>query len=168
MKKLSLVFIFLIMATIITLPSCKKASDTELPSDTDTTVTTEAEKTAIVILDSESSYYKIIRPERAESYEVTASVTLNSTLMNKYDDLWHRKLTDDFVKGKKNEIIENSEKEILIGYTNRKESRDVFETLGQDEYVICIVNENQVTGIYGVNHNMVGIHHRRIKSVIPV
>lgn len=141
MKKQLIVFISVMLATLILLTGCDKvpnADNTTTPADTTTAETTESN--FILLLDENNDDYKIIRPEKAEEYEVNAAVNLNRTLMDKYDDIWDRKLTDDFVKGKKGEIIENNEKEILIGYTNRKESQDVYKTLKEDEYTIRVVN----------------------------
>jgi len=145
MKNFRTAFISLILATLILLAGCDKtpaADDTTTPAETTTAATTESN--FILLLDGNEGDYKIIRAEKAEAFEISAATGLNGELMNKYGDVWDRKLTDDFVKGKKGQIIESDDREILIGYTNRKESRDVHATLGKDEYTIRVVNNKIV------------------------
>jgi len=146
MKKFRLALIFTLVALTVLLSGCSKTPPEAVTPETttDASTTTEEISNDILILNENDTDYKIIRPERAEAYEISAATNLNGTLMNKYDDIWDRKLTDDFVKGNKGQIIESDDREILIGYTNRKESRDVHATLKKDEYTIRVVNNKIV------------------------
>ncbi len=74
--------------------------------------------------------YSIIRPSDAGEYAVKAAVTVNKALKAACPDTWENSIKEDFVSRElKGQIIENDDPEILVGYTNRKESRDAFAEL---------------------------------------
>lgn len=134
----------MIAATLLS--SCTKAdlpATADSPTGASTTTGTVVQDGLLLVSDTDNDY-TIIRAEYAETYEVTAAKNLNVAFMDKFEKNWPRSITDDFVKGKKGEVIENDSLEILVGYTNRKESRDVYESLGNDEYKVCTVNNKIV------------------------
>lgn len=146
-KYLSLI---LITAALASTCSCQK-NDPSAPSDDTTPQITTPENTtddpsanALLVADKTKGYVKIIRPEDAESYEITAASTLNESIRSIFGSAWLSMLKDDFVKGNKGEAVETDDLEILVGYTNRKESRDTYDSLAEDEYVVKRVNNKIV------------------------
>ena len=147
-------------ALITLLAGCAQTSEGGETSAADVVTseeaTTEAD-TSVVICDAADpdSNFKIIRGMDAGNNEVQAAVRLNRALAEKSPDGWKvvGGITDDAVIGYygKNAVIENENTEILVGNTNRKESRDVIGTLPENGYLIAfagpkllIIGENEV------------------------
>lgn len=142
--------LLLIAAALTTACSCQKQEDTDstetTPSETTPAETTEdASVNDILVADTTKGYTKIIRPEDAKTYEITAASTVNESIRSIFGSAWLSMIKDDFVKGNKNnDTVEVEDSEILIGYTNRKESRDTYDALGEDEYVVKRLNNKIV------------------------
>ena len=99
----------------------------------------------IVLIDNNKNDFSIIRGMYAEIYEIEAAKQLNSAFSAKFSSNWDFVIKDDFVKGaSKDEVISDNEREILVGYTNRKESRDTFAGLKKNQYVIKFVGSKLV------------------------
>ena len=121
-------------------------------ADTPAETTTEAPVTEDpnaprVIFDGESCDYIIYRSEYCGELVKDASVNFRNALRDNVSDTATKlvSLRTDFDKAAgRNGIIENDEKEILIGKTNRKESQDVHATLKEQEYVIKWVGNKLV------------------------
>ena len=81
------------------------------------------------------SKYKIIRADSMEQTLVDSTVALRNKINSAYNV--SMSIVSDWSKDvPKGAVVENNEREILIGKTNRKESQDVLATLSADQYVI--------------------------------
>lgn len=122
-------------------------ADTPADTTTDAAVTTEDPNAPRVIFDGQSCDYIIYRSEYCGDLVTDASVAFRNALRDNVSDTATKlvSLKTDFDKeAGRDGIIENDEKEILIGKTNRKESRDVHATLKEQEYVIKWVGKKLV------------------------
>ena len=121
--------------------------DTPAETTTETPVTTEDPSAPRVIFDGQSCDYIIYRSEYCGDLVTDASVAFRNALRDNVSDTATKlvSLKTDFDKAAgRDGIIENDEKEILIGKTNRKESHDVHATLKEQEYVIKWVGKKLV------------------------
>lgn len=121
----------------------------DTPSDTTTAtpVTTEDPNTPRVIFDGVSCDYVVYRSEYCGDLVKDASVNFRNALRDNVSDTATKlvSLKTDFDKAAgRDGIIENDDKEILIGLTNRKESHDAHATLKEQEYVIKWVGNKLV------------------------
>ncbi|MCQ2353556.1 MAG: hypothetical protein MJ102_00465 [Clostridia bacterium] len=99
----------------------------------------------IVLIDKNKNDFSIIRGMYAEIDEIEAAKQLNSAFTSKFSSTWDFVIKDDFVKGaSKDDVISDNAREILVGYTNRKESRETFVGLKKDQYVIKFVGSKLV------------------------
>ncbi|MBQ9080078.1 MAG: endonuclease/exonuclease/phosphatase family protein [Clostridia bacterium] len=92
-----------------------------------------------VIFDGTTCEYTIIRSEYCNDMVKEASIDLRNAMKEYISEEATKavSLKTDFDKNAgRDGTIENDNKEILIGSTNRKESKDVLATLGDKEYVI--------------------------------
>lgn len=122
-------------------------ADTPADTTTDAAVTTEDPNAPRVIFDGQSCDYIIYRSEYCGDLVTDASVAFRNALRDNVSDTATKlvSLKTDFDKeAGRDGIIENDEKEILIGKTNRKESHDVHATLKEQEYVIKWVGKKLV------------------------
>ncbi|MBP5173800.1 MAG: endonuclease/exonuclease/phosphatase family protein [Clostridia bacterium] len=102
---------------------------------------------SLVICDAseQSLKYTIIRGMSAGPKEIQAAVDLNKALRDRSPDGWKMSISDDFVAGvDKKAAVENDDPEILVGSTNRKESRDAIGALPENGYVIAAVGRKIV------------------------
>lgn len=146
MKKL-LVLLLLTALCAVTLASC--GGNTDTPSDTtpaneDVTTAEPAETTPAPSTDISLADYNIVRFEDAPKSIVSCSATLYKKMNEKLST--PVEIATDWVKGlKKDDVIENDNLEILIGNTNRRESRQIAEQLvGDSAYVIRKVDNKIV------------------------
>jgi endonuclease/exonuclease/phosphatase family metal-dependent hydrolase len=142
-----------LMATVILLSVFLTACNKDQHECGGTPVTSEAEKsedtgalnTDIMLFDSNVCYYSIVRGTYATDVEVNAAVELNKAFRKVYPGDWKVTIGDDFFKGQnKNEFYEVEGKEILVGMTNRKETKEVHDTLAKDEFKIKVIGEKLV------------------------
>ena len=145
MKNIIKPIISLLLVIIIVMTSaCTKGDGGETTKAPEATkspdVETQDDNMLTLISDAENDY-KLIRGTYAPEVEVAAATSIYTALRNKYSEIMDDRLyTDDWIKGVgKNEIYEGDEFEIVVGYTNRKESRDVYAELSADEYIIRVV-----------------------------
>ena len=160
MKKLIfMVAVMLLAATLLTAcgdnttpPVDGTTTAANVGVDTPAETTTEAPVTEdpnepIVIFDGQTCDYVIFRSEYCGDLVKDASVSLRNALCDNISDTATKlvSLKTDFDKeAGRDGIIENDDKEILIGKTNRKESQDVHATLSENEYVIKWVGNKLV------------------------
>ena len=119
----------------------------DTPADTTETPVTEDPNAPRVIFDGQSCDYIIYRSEYCGDLVKDASVNLRNALRDNVSDTATKlvSLKTDFDKAAgRDGVIENDEKEILIGKTNRKESLDIHATLKEQEYVIKWVGKKLV------------------------
>ena len=132
--------IALVLALLLLLSAC---GDTN-PADTEAEQSTEAAPSGLVLFSKEDSY-KIIRGDRSGETETAAAVRLRNSVKEVMTNLDTVIIETDFlIDNKKDETVDHPGKEILIGHTNRRESREITETLKANEYVIRAVNDKVV------------------------
>ena len=137
MKKLYL----LLLIFILVLPACTPA---DIPEETSAEAeTTEAEVPVYTVAVEKETAYTIIRPDRFDSRSLEALQTLRRAINEKYSvDIPIK--TDWSKDNKNNDTVTSGEDvlEILIGDTNRAESRSVAEEYSSLKcgYVIKAMN----------------------------
>lgn len=145
-------FISIILALLMMIPifGCTDVPEETLPQET-TSPETEKEETYLKIIENGELLYTLVRPEKCTSTLFSAIKSIRSTIEDKLGI--SVKDTDDWVQGKPvaGEYI-SDEPEILVGETNRRESRDVYLTLSVGEYAIRAVGNKIV--IIGYNDNL--------------
>lgn len=145
-------FISFILALLMMIPifGCTDVPEETLPQET-TSPETEKEETYLKIIENGELLYTLVRPEKCTSTLFSAIKSIRSTIEDKLGI--SVKDTDDWVQGKPvaGEYI-SDEPEILVGETNRRESRDVYLTLSVGEYAIRAVGNKIV--IIGYNDNL--------------
>lgn len=145
MKKL-LIFALVFVMLAAMLASCNKddtpdGGDTT-PTDDQQAVDTTPAPVTTISLDN----YSIIRADRTGKEVTNASGIFRRTLVEKLGK--EIKIDSDWVRNNDEVTIENDDPEILLGATNRKESREaIAELTGSDDYIIRVVgNKILITG----------------------
>ena len=146
-----IIAIILALLLCVFVPGC---ADSNPAPDTGTAKPTEApgteepvseEDTGIVIADSGKDDYIVVRSDFAGSYEVQAAVKLKNAIAASYPSTFDNLIKTDFVMtNKQNDTIDVEGKEILVGNTNRRQSRDIYATLTTDDYVITVKDDKLV------------------------
>ena len=148
MKRIISFIIALLM--LIPIFGCTGVPEETLPQET-TSPETEKEETYLKFFEYGELLYTLVRPEKCTSTLFSAIKSIKSTIEDKLGI--SVKDTDDWVQGKPmaGEYISEGA-EILVGETNRRESRDVYLTLSAGEYAIRAVGNKIV--IIGYNDNL--------------
>ena len=157
MKKLILVIALLMMAAVLlaacdstadvgdttdTTPADTTPADITTPVDTTTPAeqaaeTTPAVKEVRVLATKDGCEYPVLRSEFGDDMLTQASINLKNALVAKLGDNAVPVLNTDWIKGvRRGQYTSVEGKEILIGNTNRTESRDALAELGENEYVV--------------------------------
>ncbi len=160
--------IALILTVMFVLPLVASCNEDPTPSTDDTT--TEGETTTaeiidediepIVIAEGETSYYEVVRPDNdnAQIIELLQNTTLvlqqKSGIRFKMAVDWAMPGTDTSVK-----------KEILIGNTNRDESKQVMESIGYDDFAIRAVGNKIVIAAHRKERLSQAVSHFMSKLV---
>lgn len=137
MKRL-LIFALVCVMLAAMLVSCNKddtpdGGDTTPADDQQAVETTPAPVTTISL-----DNYSIIRADSTGKELTNASGVFRRTLVEKLGK--EIKIDSDWVRNNDEVTIENDDPEILIGATNRKESREAMaELTGSDDYIIRVV-----------------------------
>ena len=137
MKKL-LIFALVFVMLAAMLASCNKddapdGGDTT-PTDDQQAVDTTPAPVTTISLDN----YSIIRADRTGKEVTNASGVFRRTLVEKLGK--EIKIDSDWVRNNDEVTIENDDPEILLGATNRKESKEAMaELTGSDDYIIRVV-----------------------------
>ena len=147
MKKLAFVIALLIMAAML-FTACDSSSDggdttVTTPADT-TTPAEQVEETTPAPVETERTLaskdgceYPVLRSEFGDDMLTQASINLKNALVAKLGDNAVPVLNTDWIKGvRRGQYTSVEGKEILIGNTNRTESRDALAELGENEYVV--------------------------------
>ncbi len=134
MKKI--LALLLICLTLLPMAlSCEKTPDGTTPTDEVTT----PEPASYISLDG----YKVIRADKTPSSVTSATGTFCRELGEKLGK--KVSIESDWVRSFEEVTIENDDLEILIGATNRKESKEVLAELqGSDDYAIRVVGKKIV------------------------
>lgn len=139
------ILICILMLSLL-LASCQ-TSGGSTNDTTDTADTTEPAPAELVLFGGDVTY-NIYRDTYATTTVCSAVRRLSRRVYDDFGSVWTGLVSEDFAVGVgRDDTIENEEPEILLGSTNRRESREVNATLGADEYVIEVVgNKVIVTG----------------------
>lgn len=147
----AIISLFLVTIILLSTACTGNGNETTSPETTaEPTVTTEpadsADGSVLYLVTDAEADCKIIRGSYASSVETNAATAIYNALKAKYADIIDKKMyTDDWIKGVgKNEIYEGDELEIVVGYTNRKESRDIHAELSMNEYAIRVVGNKVI------------------------
>lgn len=137
MKKSNLTAIFiLLMLTAVILSSCGQASVGEVSSGGSESMTSEegtSEELFVRINSDNASSFTIVRPEKCGSELINAASELRSA----FEKAGLRiKIKDDWVR--KEETAPSGTPEILVGPTNRAESRKYYSKLKINDYIIAV------------------------------
>ena len=151
-----------ILAIIMLIPifGCTDVPEEDLPQET-TAPETEKEETYLKMIENGELLYTLVRPEKCTTTLFSAIKSIKATIEDKLGV--SVKDTDDWVQGKPvaGEYISEGA-EILVGETNRRESREVYLTLSVGEYAIRAVGNKIV--IIGYNDNLTVIAAERFIS----
>lgn len=137
-------FRILIMLLVLTLllTACGKPSigdETTPPAET-----TEPAPTELVLFGGDVTY-NVYRDTYASATVCDAVRKLSRRVYDLYGSSWGGVVSEDFAVGlDRDSIVDNTEPEILLGSTNRRESREVTATLGKDDYIITTVGNKVV------------------------
>lgn len=139
------ILICILMLSLL-LASCQ-TSGGNTNDTTGTADTTEPAPAELVLFGGDVTY-NIYRDTYATTTVCSAVRRLSRRVYDDFGSVWTGLVSEDFAVGVgRDDTIENEEPEILLGSTNRRESREVNATLGADEYVIEVVgNKVIVTG----------------------
>ncbi|MBQ5800825.1 MAG: right-handed parallel beta-helix repeat-containing protein, partial [Clostridia bacterium] len=121
MKKTRVLVLFLAVVMLLSLVACKKNDDKP--------------KYKTVLLEGWDSY-SLVYPKNATSDLTDAFIELTVALKDKYGTMLRP--TDDFVMP--GDEVPSDTLEILVGNTNREESKQIFDTLKANDYFIGMVN----------------------------
>ena len=116
-------------------------------TDTPDSVTTEAQTDAPKTFLPEYNYY-VIRNESMT--QDTKTIEAMSYIRKAFEDIFGKvpKMSDDWYR--ESDGLVPKEYEILIGYTNRPQSMELYATLGVNDYAYYVESEN-VIAICGGN-----------------
>ena len=119
--------------------ACNGGSDVA-DTSVDTTTAEEIEDNVssdlVLVADGKTDYI-IVRPDKAQTYIIDSMGKLRDAVKAKYNV--NISPQDDWVKDLgKDESYVSEANEILIGATNRKESREVLAALNPGEYTVCV------------------------------
>ena len=116
-------------------------NETEQPGDE--TTGGDSGDGSLVIIDNKLSEYTLMRGDKSSQDVTDALVSINKAINAAYGVSLNVKT--DWAKGlSASDIVENDEKEILIGDCNRKETKEVLATLGDNQYAIRVVGKKLV------------------------
>lgn len=137
MKTSNLTAIFiLLMLTAVILSSCGQASVGEVSSGGSESATSEdgtSEELFVRINSDNAASFTIVRPEKCDSELISAVSEFRSALSRCGLDV---KIKDDWVRD--GESAPAGTPEILVGNTNREESRKYYDRLKVDDYIIAV------------------------------
>ena len=145
MKNLALRSFLILLALSLLAAPILSACDNDQPAVTTPADSTESPAPTELAIIGGDTVCNVIRSAYEGEVVLAGVKDLRQTLSKLYGDAWQGLITEDWAPGiNKDDIIDNSDPEILIGLTNRRESHTVYETLGADEYVIRVVGNKLV------------------------
>ena len=133
MKKLLFSFVSLLL--LFSLVSCsgdeiETTSAVSDQTDQARAPVTEPLSSDIILIDSGNEDYAVVRCEFADDYEINAAVALKNALLTKFKAVFDNLIASDYVNGNnKNATVDVPGREILVGDTNRRQSRDIKSKL---------------------------------------
>ena len=153
MKKKNIIFrvLSVVLLLAMVLSSCaKKDNETDDTANTDTEQNIDLSDYILISDDN----YKLIRPDNANDNVIDIFKVLHGELTSLLGSTFPA--DNDWVN--RGESVPQNNKEILLGLTNRDDSKAVFDTLGEKEYKLCvtenhivIVGKDDLSLYYGVN-----------------
>ena len=138
----------LALLTLAGLFSCAGKPDGDQPDttkDETTDAATEVDESEIVICDASDNDYVVVRSDHCGGKETAAAVSVKKAIKDLCPETFDDVIRTDFdMKNKADNTIDVEGKEILVGNTNRRQSREIYETLGDDDYVITVKDDKIV------------------------
>ena len=132
LKLLALLLLISILATPI-LVSCKPSDAGN--SESTTEATTDAPKIDVVLFENGKTNYTVFRPDGADKATVTASTSLWTSLSEYTTDSdYSFYVKNDLLK--RDETMPEDEPAILVGYTNRPHTSEIYAGLSYSDYRI--------------------------------
>ncbi|MBQ8141504.1 MAG: DUF4886 domain-containing protein [Clostridia bacterium] len=135
MKRFFILLLSLILLLLPILSSCKGAPNTDTPAETSISSSERLEDVIYKIISREGCDYTIVYPNDAKGQVASAMAKIYNKILSVYGI--------EVAHGRDSEIAE-SEFEILIGLTNRKESQEIHKKLRLGESVITMVGSKLV------------------------
>lgn len=150
MKK-ALILLLSLLLTLTLLCSCggdpapaeTTAADVSA-SESESVTETAPVSTALTVIEADgSTKFKVIRPELTNNVIVSLAVEFMNTLNNTYKSKVG--ISDDWTKNTdENGLVTSDAYEILLGDTNRRESAEAKELMGDNDYIICVIGNKVV------------------------
>lgn len=142
MRSLHFRILILLLTLSLLLTACGTPSvggETTPPAET-----TEPAPAELVLFGGNVTY-NVYRDTYASSAVCDAVRQLSRRIYDLYGSSWSGIVSEDFDVGlDRDSIVDNTAPEILLGSTNRRESREVTATLGKDDYIITAVGNKVV------------------------
>ena len=132
MKKKNIIFrvLSVILLLAMVLSSCaKKNTETDDTTNTDTEQNIDLSEYILI-----SDEYKLIRPENGNDNILDMFKIIHGELTSLLGSTYP--YGTDFVE--RGGSVPQDKKEILLGLTNRDDSKAVFDTLDEKEYKLCV------------------------------
>jgi len=143
-------FILAILLFAVLFTSCQSEGSSD-PSDTSSQETQISENAPAadtdkrIIASKDGCNYILMRSDSAPKTLTNAALEIKYALVEKFGENAAPTLKVDWEQGiRHDDIIENDIPEILIGDTNRAESKEVISGLAKDQYVIKWVNNKLI------------------------
>ncbi len=137
----------LLLCAALTLGGLVGCTDPTQPDDPDDDPPVPQDALSLLDENGTAGLYAVVRPEDGDKKVTAAATKLRVSLMNYYGvSDWD--ITDDWSADPDADEMA-AQYEVLVGETNRPESAQVLEELGEDQYAIRVVNRKLV--IVGVD-----------------
>lgn len=122
------------------------SADTTTAAETTAPIITEAPVEQYAIIENRASSFTIVRAETSSETVTQAAIALRKTLEDKFGCAMT--ISTDWVK--REEDIPTDTCEILVGTTNRAESKAAAEAMAGGEFIVDVVSPNRIV-ILGYN-----------------
>ena len=149
MKKFLILFLTLLTAVALLSgcgnePAPAETTESEIPLPGDLVETDPPAPAGLTVIAADgTTQFKIIRGEMANAVIKELAVSLFNTLNDTYDSKVG--ISDDWTKKTdENGLVDTEDFEILIGDTNRRESVQAKEQMGENDYIICVMGNKVV------------------------
>ncbi len=139
------IFIALLILTAFLASACNEGTP---PAETTAAPNGDSTAAADIVLFGGDTTYNVIRDQYASQTVLDAVKDVRRAISASCGGTWEGIITEDFEVGlTRDSIVDNNEPEILLGSTNRRESREASADLGENDYIIRAVgNKIVITG----------------------
>ena len=140
MKARTILCLLLAALTLVCCFSCDKTPGETTETTGDTTPSVVDGKLSLLNEDG-TAKYRLVRPDVANDYEVAAAAAVNRALTGASGMTYE--FVTDFEKNRDPEVL-STYYEILVGNTNRQESDKALEGLGDNDYIVKVIDNKIV------------------------